>query len=349
MLGMGFVLTQNEATKLFEKDVRNRDVVFPYLTGKEVNANPDHLTENWVINFFDWPLDHDHAPASYQGPVAADYLDCLSVIEQRVKPERTRIKDNGEFALRKPLPQRWWMYADKRPALYTKLESRGQAFAIATQATKYIAFAKVHRRTVFSHALALIVSDSWIIFATISSSFHDVWARAYGSYNLALLRYSPSDLFETFPFPLGHSEQLQHTGKQYYTIREETMLQRQEGLTSIYNRFHDPDEKSADIQKLRELHVEMDYAVAAAYAWQDLNLGHGFQETKQGLRYTINEASRREVLDRLLELNHQRYAEEVAAGLHDKKAHKAAGTGRGRKKKDTGAGSPANIEQQELL
>jgi len=38
----------------------------------------------------------------------------------------------------------------------------------------------------------------------------------------------------------------------------------------------------------------------------------------QGDRFTISEAARREVLDRLLELNHQRYAEEVAQGLHDK-------------------------------
>ena len=56
----------------------------------------------------------------------------------------------------------------------------------------------------------------------------------------------------------------------------------------------------------------MDQAVAAAYGWQDIDLGHGFHETKQGIRYTISEAARREVLDRLLALNHQRHAEEEA-------------------------------------
>ena len=97
------------------------------------------------------------------------------------------------------------------------------------------------------------------------------------------------------------------------------MLTRQEGLTKTYNRFHDPDETSADIQKLRQLHVEMDNAVAAAYGWTDLDLGHGFHETKQGVRYTISEPARREVLARLLKLNHERYAEEVKQGLHEKK------------------------------
>ena len=101
------------------------------------------------------------------------------------------------------------------------------------------------------------------------------------------------------------------------------MQTRQEGLTKTYNRFHDPKETAADIQKLRELHVEMDEAVAAAYGWEDLKLQHGFHDTKQGLRYTISEAARREVLDRLLRLNHERYAEEVKQGLHDKKGGKA--------------------------
>jgi len=98
------------------------------------------------------------------------------------------------------------------------------------------------------------------------------------------------------------------------------MVSRHEGLTRIYNSFHDPYEAGSDFAELRSLHFEMDQTVAAAYGWHDLDLGHGFHETKEGIRFTISEAARREVLDRLLELNHQRYAEEVAEGLHDKKA-----------------------------
>lgn len=39
-----------------------------------------------------------------------------------------------------------------------------------------------------------------------------------------------------------------------------------------------------------------------------------FLATKQGERYTLSESARRTVLDRLLALNHQRYAEEVVRG-----------------------------------
>ena len=68
----------------------------------------------------------------------------------------------------------------------------------------------------------------------------------------------------------------------------------------------------------------MDNAVAAAYGWTDLDLGYGYHETKQGVRYTISEPARREVPRRLLKLNHERYAEEVKQGLHQNKKPKAS-------------------------
>jgi hypothetical protein len=111
--------------------------------------------------------------------------------------------------------------------------------------------------------------------------------------------------------------------KQYHDYRQQLMLIRKEGMTKTYNRFHSPAELSEDIRRLRQLHVEMDNAVAAAYGWADLDLGHGFHEPKQGVRYTISEPARREVLSRLLKLNHERYAEEVKQGLHEKKKPKA--------------------------
>jgi hypothetical protein len=116
------------------------------------------------------------------------------------------------------------------------------------------------------------------------------------------------------------------------------------------SRFHDTDETADDIATLRRLHTEMDAAVAAAYGWHDLDLGHDFHETKQGTRYTISEVARREVLDRLLALNHERYAEEVAAGLHDKGKGKAKkGKGTGKKGSKGKKGKSGGAEQDKLL
>src|SRR5437763_16473512 len=91
---------------------------------------------------------------------------------------------------------------------------------------------------------------------------------------------------------------------------------------------------------------EIDEAVARAYGWDDLELGHGFHETKQGVRYTISEGARREVLGRLLKLNHERYAEEVAMGLHEKGAKKGKGKWRSKR---SGKGKDGVEQQGELV
>ncbi|MGC1723614.1 MAG: hypothetical protein WA746_31925 [Isosphaeraceae bacterium] len=139
--------------------------------------------------------------------------------------------------------------------------------------------------------------------------------------------YQPTECIQTMSFiATDRDDEFDAAGfgRRYYEHRLDVMRDRSEGLTKTYNHFHDPAEPAADIQKLRDLHVEMDNAVAAAYGWSDLDLGHGFHETKQGTRFTISESARREVLARLLKLNHERYSEEVAQGLHDKKKGKAA-------------------------
>lgn len=109
------------------------------------------------------------------------------------------------------------------------------------------------------------------------------------------------------------------------------MISRDEGLNNIYNIFNNIEQQSEEIFNLRHIHIEMDQAVSTAYGWTDLDLDHGFHETKQGSRFTISESARRIILDRLLALNHERYEEEVKTGLHENKASKGYGKGRGKK------------------
>lgn len=320
-------------------------MLFPYLNGQDLNTNPDQSPSRWVINFFDYPLDADHDdPKKPKGaPYAVDYPDCLAIVEEKVKPERTRKKENGEFALRKPLPQKWWIYADKRPALYEAIALRDRVLVICLH-TKYSAFTFVSNQQVFSHGLAVIANDSFAVMSQLCSSIYEIWAFEYGSSLGQTLRYTPSDCFETFPFP-EKTDNLESIGKQYYTHRQSIMETRQQGLTKTYNRFHDSTETAEDIATLRQLHREMDEAVAVAYNWTDLSLDHGFHETKQGVRYTISETAREEVLNRLLQLNFDRYAEEVRLGLHDKKKKKKA-TSKGKKK---GKARSADNQQTSFL
>ncbi len=354
VVGMGFFLTPKEAQALIEKDPRNKDVLFPYLNGQDLNTHPEQKPSRWIINFFDWPLqrgapgswaDADKrqrqewkrsgiVPDDYPGPVAADYPDCLAIVRERVYEWRQGRK--GRYA------RIWWQFGRRQERLYEAIAPLERVLVVA-QTSRTLAFTFVPKGWVYSHKVIVFAFDLDAIFAILQSVFHELWAWQYSSTLKQDLSYTPSTAFLTFPFPNFQSpisNSLQSLGEAYHTHRAAIMRARWEGLTQTYNRFHDLDETAADIARLRELHVAMDEAVAAAYGWEDIVLDHGFHETKQGLRYTIAEPARRELLARLLELNHQRYAEEVAAGLHGEE---------GRKPKQSKTKSAADNGQMRLL
>ena len=109
------------------------------------------------------------------------------------------------------------------------------------------------------------------------------------------------------------------------------MRENQEGLTDTYNSFHNAELSNVKIDHLRELHVEMDEAVSAAYGWTDIDLEHDFYETDKGTRFTISEVAKTEILQRLLELNHEKYKEERAA-IEDAGGRKKKTSNVGKKK-----------------
>lgn len=329
VLGMGFVLEPEQAQSLIAKDPRNTNVLFPYLIGEDLNDTTDQSPTRWVINFFDWSEEQ-----------AMQYSDCYAIIEKKVKPDRTRLKPNGEFALRYPLPQKWWIYGEKRPALYRTIGTL-QRVLVLTIVSRTVAFASVPTGWVYAHRLAIFPFEGYREFALLQSNFHYDWAWRHSSTMKNDLNYAPSDAFETFPFPSVEAlSSLESIGETYHETRRQIMLNRQEGLTATYNRFHNPDEYSDDIQHLRDLHRQMDEAVAAAYGWDDLLLEHDFHDTAQGVRYTISEAARREVLKRLLALNFERYEEEQRLGLHEKGAKKGK-----RGKKSAAVNAPADGDE----
>jgi hypothetical protein len=314
VLGMGFTMSPDEAQTLISLEPKNKEVVFPLLNGEDLNSRPDQSASRFAIYFRDWPLTHGKADNQYDGPTASDYPDCLAIVEAKVKPERASNNDKRRREI-------WWQFTRPTTDLYAAIAELERVIVIAAT-SRTLAFAFVPSKQLFSHATYVFASGSPAMFAILQSAPHEAWARKYASSMKGDLRYTPTDCFETFPLlPLSGVNDL--AGEAYHEHRCSLMAHRKEGLTKTYNRFHDPNETSADIQKLRQLHVEMDNAVAAAYGWADLDLDHGFHPTKQGVRYTISEPARRDVLARLLKLNHERYAEELKQGLHEKKKPKA--------------------------
>src|SRR5207245_3844064 len=86
--GLGFLLTPEEATTLIRKNPRNREVLHPFINGDDLNSRPDQSPSRHVIDFSDMPLTRASASAGYLGPVAADYPDCLTIVETKVRPQR---------------------------------------------------------------------------------------------------------------------------------------------------------------------------------------------------------------------------------------------------------------------
>jgi len=144
----------------------------------------------------------------------------------------------------------------------------------------------------------------------MSSSLHQMWAIKYGSGMRNDPRYTPSDVFETFPRP-DTSPDIERIGRVLDEERREIMLRRDLGLTKLYNLVNDPDvadSSDVDVARMRQIHVDLDHAVMAAYGWEDVPLDHGFHTYRQMTRWTVSPAARVEILDRLLEENHRRAA-----------------------------------------
>ena len=308
-LGKGFNLDSEEVQEWIAEDPKNSEVLFPCLNGRDLNSRSNCAASRWIVDFNDWP---EERAAEYEAP----YTHLL----RTVKPERQRVKSDGSYVLRKPLPERWWQYADKRPAMRKAIANLGEVLVLAL-VSKIVMPVRVTTRQVFSHALGVFATDSYAQQAVLSSSLHQDWAITYGSTLENRVRYTPSDVFETFPRP-EPTPGLEVIGRTLDTERREIMLRRELGLTKLYNLVNDPGLEAGtdpDVDRMRAIHVELDTVVAAAYGWEDLDLTHGFHTYRKMTRWTVPPATRVEILDRLLEENHRRAAAE-AASLPAKKA-----------------------------
>jgi methylase of polypeptide subunit release factors len=293
VLGMGFVLEPLEATEWLQNDARNTEVLFPYLNGDDLNSRPDSSASRWVIDFNDRPE-----------AAAQRHKEAYGRVQAVVRPERQRVK----MASRR---ENWWKFGSRAPALRRAIKDLDEVLAI-TRVSKSVMPMRVPTGQVFSDSLVVFATDSFAEQAVLSSSAHQMWAIQNGSGMRNDPRYTPSDVFETFPRP-GSTVDLERIGEVLDTERREIMLRRELGLTKLYNLVNDPDiEDSADpdVARLREIHVDLDTAVMDAYGWGDIDLGHGFHTYRQMERWTVSPAARVEILDRLLELNHLRAAEQ---------------------------------------
>jgi hypothetical protein len=346
LCGMGFTFDDNDRNgaasptslmrQLTSSNPRNVERIYPYIGGEEINDDPRHAHHRYAISFAEMTEDE-----------ARGWPELLGIVEERVKPERLRTRDTLDG---RRLKLYWWRYNRSRPELYAAIQNMPRIIA-CSQVSAHHQFAFLPCGMLYANGVIVFVFDSNCAYAVLQSRCHEAWTLFLASSMKDDVRYTPSDCFETFPFPAGvleaassespatknqelaTSNSLESVGRDYYDFRAALMVRNNEGLTKTYNRFHDPYERSADILKLRELHAAMDKAVLEAYGWHDLAeratceflldyeddddeepSAPSRRARRKPWRYRWPDDFRDEVLARLLALNAQRAEQERLTG-----------------------------------
>ncbi len=242
--GSGFILTADEAADLVHRGgAAYTDVVRPYIVGSDIADDPAQRPTRWIIDFATMRLEE-----------AMRYPDALEIVRDRVKPVRDRNR-------RKIRRERWWLFSEPVPAMRTALAPLPRFVASNAQG-KRILFCWCAPETCASNLTKVFAFDSDLAIGVLMSQIHHEWARAQSSTLRIDIRYTPTSAFETFPWPNRNREEIADVARRLYARRSEICLERQIGLTKLYNQL---DEGAW--QDLRELHRELDEAVAAAYGW----------------------------------------------------------------------------------
>ena len=290
---------------LVDADVRNKEVIRPLMRGEALLERPDLSPDRYIIDFNDFTENR-----------AREWPTLMSILEQKVRPSRAK----GGKAEDRP----WWQFARTRPAL--RAATRGLARVIMRpKISVHNVFAFVASDVLISAPHVVIARQEAEMFSFVQSRVHEIWTISFGALLEDRFCYTPSDCFETFPFPEPTEDFsiLEDAGESYSAFRASVMIKRNEGLTKIYNRFHARGESAADIAQLRTLHHAMDVAVLRAYGWDDL----AARAAPEFIKQEADEAKapktrldwpsdfKDEVLARLLDLNRARAEEERHQGL----------------------------------
>lgn len=308
LFGMGFIVPGDLVNEWTSADPKNREVLFPYLNGDDLNARPASDASQWVIDF----NDRDYEAASrYELP--------FEHVRRYVKPDR-------DGNARKAVAERWWQYAEKRPGMRKALQELDRCIAIR-QTSNTLVPTIVPTGSVIDQTIVVFGTKSLARLGILSSSLHQMWVSTHGLRTMAgILRYTPSDVFDTFPFP-DETREIGEIASQLLTERRSIMSARGIGLTQLYNLVNDPSVLVASdpgVAQIRSLHVDVDHAAIGAYGWSDLTLRHEFTTYRQARRWSVSTPVRLEILDRLLEENHRRAAAEKSSGRKERRTGAAA-------------------------
>jgi hypothetical protein len=288
LVGEGFCITQDEANNLVRLDANSSKVIRPWKNGRDVMQSNRGMA---VIDLY--PLSESETRAQY--PAVFQWL------LDRVKPFRDHVARKGHR-------EKWWLWGEARPGLRTATNSLSRC-VVTNFAAKHRIFVFESPKTALDHNIYIIASDDAMMLGVLSSRVHVTWMLRAGSSLEDRPLWISSTCFLPFPFPAATPEQqarIRSLAEQIDAHRKRQQAAHAElTLTGMYNVLDKlkvslpmtAKEKAIHemglVSVLRSLHDELDAAVLAAYGWNDA-------------------PSDETILERLVALNAERAAEEVA-------------------------------------
>lgn len=312
VLGLGFVLTPEEATAFVDKDERNKARIHPYIGGEEVNSHPKQSFDRYVICFADVPRKPGEKFGALNESDAKKWPDLYEHIKEHVLPERMRLGDGSDARRRKTY---WWLFGRDTPALYETIAGMPRVLVIA-RVTKHVCFSFQPSDRIFHEKLVVFPFASWTPFAVLQSRIHETWVWLLSSTMKEDLNYSPSDCFDNFPFPRPSPREevpaLEGVGRRLYEARAKYMETHEQGLTDTYNALKDPSQSTPELDALRALHVELDRAVLQAYGFENIEVPP-YTTPLDDAERTARDAFEDQIIEALFRLNADRAAAESLA------------------------------------
>lgn len=247
-VGDGFIIGADKAEALLAlKRPDYRLVVRPYLIGEDIADDPQQQPRRWIIDLGDRPLED-----------AMRYPAALEIVRTQVKPFR-------DANSRKARRERWWQFGEKALGMRAALEGLSR-YVVSLGQGKRALFAWAESWTCPSNLTNVFALDDDYSMGVLSSFAHGAWALARSSTLEDRLRYTPTSVFATFPWPDPvadeQREAVAEASRRMIARRQAICAAEKMGLTRLYNLV---DEGA--YTDLKELHRALDEAVAACYGW----------------------------------------------------------------------------------
>lgn len=157
----------------------NSDVIRPLRNGRDLTSRD---RDQWVVDFADF----DEATSSlYESP--------FRYVSQAVKAERLKNRRARRAVY-------WWQHGET--GIGWRRQVRPLSRYIATsQVAKHRIWVWLHPRVQPHQTVIAIARDDDTTFGILHSRFHELWALRLGTSLEDRPRYTPSTVFDTFPFP----------------------------------------------------------------------------------------------------------------------------------------------------